>query len=79
MYFLFEYGNFNDFITIYENADQQALFPTDHLRAAIIYKYISNMNKAKSAIKMYSDGFFGEVNAFEPYLDSDLLEIIESK
>jgi hypothetical protein len=37
------------------------------------------LSKAKNSIKIYSEGFFGEVNAFEPYLDSDLLEIIESK
>ncbi len=79
LYFLFEYGNLEDFIGIYENADRKALFPTDHLRAAIIYKYIKDLGKAKSAIKIYSEGFFGEVNAFEPYLDARLLEIIESK
>ena len=79
LYFLFEYGNLDGFISIYENTEQQTLFPKDHLRAAIVYKYINNISKAKNALKIYSEGFFGEVDAFEPYLDADLLEIIESK
>jgi hypothetical protein len=74
---LFSGGNIKDFIKIYEQANYERLFPREHLKAALVYQYLKDSVKAKQAIQTYQNGFFGEVEAFAPYLFENLLNIIE--
>jgi hypothetical protein len=76
LHFLYEYGNTEGFIQLYET--QEGLVFFDKLKAAKVYVYVGNIEKAKNCIQQYIKDAM-DIRPFEPYLNEVLLPILENK
>lgn len=77
LFFLFDFGNAHAFIDLYE-LHSAYLFYTNYLKAAMIYVYLNEFEKARIALEKYKKIAL-EFRPFEPYLNETLLPILENK
>jgi hypothetical protein len=75
LYFLFEYGSSENFIKLYEQ-NYSELFSTTHLKAAIVYATIMQLENARTAMKRYFKSAF-DYRPFEPFLCEILLPLLD--
>jgi cell wall assembly regulator SMI1 len=73
--FLYDFGNTEAFIQLYESQAGMAFFDT--LEAAEVYAHVGNMGKAKNCIAQYQKEAM-DFRPFEPYLNEKLLYILEN-
>jgi cell wall assembly regulator SMI1 len=74
--FLYDFGNTEAFIQLYET--QEGLIYLDSLQAAAVYAHVGEVEKAKNCIAQYLE-MAKDVRPFEPYLNDVLLPILEKK
>ena len=74
LYFLFEYGNAQDFISLYEMNPDVYFFDT-HFRAAIVYAFLDQISLGQNAMERYFKRAFGH-RPLEPFLHSSLTSIM---
>jgi hypothetical protein len=81
LYFLFESGNINEFIRLYELNIGQLISYKNYIKAAIIYATIDDFLKAQDAIKKYLDFSFKAASyyALEPFVNHILFNKVMTK
>jgi cell wall assembly regulator SMI1 len=75
LFFLYDFGNTEGFIQLYETQESLVFFDT--LKAAEVYAYLGNIEKAKNCIAQYQKEAM-DIRPFEPYLNEKLLKILEN-
>lgn len=73
LYFLFAYGNDNQFIELFESSNMN-LYYQNYYRAAIIYAIRGNINNAKKCLIQYYSFTLSPIN---PFLDKTLNNIMD--
>jgi cell wall assembly regulator SMI1 len=77
LFFLFDFGNTEGFINLYEAHENEPNFYPDYLKTAAVYAFLGNNEKAKMCMGKYQEGN-ADFRPFEPYLNEELLKIIEN-
>ncbi len=72
--FLYDFGNTEGFIQLYET--QEGLIYLDSLKAAAVYAHVGDIEKSKESIEKYQE-IAKDSRPFEPYLNEALLSILE--
>jgi cell wall assembly regulator SMI1 len=76
LHFLFDFGNTEGYLKLFENqANGIGYFP-EYLRAAAVYAHIDNKQKAAWCIQQYQNLAI-DFRPFDPYLNESLLPILE--
>jgi cell wall assembly regulator SMI1 len=78
LFFLFDFGNTEGVITLFETHENTPNFYCDYLKVAAVYAYLNNKEKAKYCIEKYLE-LNQDFRPFEPYLNAVLLGILENK
>jgi cell wall assembly regulator SMI1 len=73
--FLYDFGNTNGYLQLYESQEGMAFLDT--LKAAEVYAHVGNIEKAKNCIAQYQKDAM-DIRPFEPYLNERLLKILEN-
>jgi hypothetical protein len=76
LHFLFDFGNIEEFILLFENHENNTNFYFDYLKVATIYLHIGDILKAKNYIQKYIQDAM-DSRPFEPYLNEQFLPILE--
>jgi|GEM_PF-569554 len=74
LYFFFEYGNAEAFLSLYE-AHSDLHFFNSHIKAAIIYATLGRFSNAQEATERYFQTAF-DYRPLEPFLDNVLINIM---
>jgi cell wall assembly regulator SMI1 len=77
LFFLFDFGNTEGSLNLFETHENDANFHPDYLKMATIYASLGNIVKAKMCIEKYQEGN-ADFRPFEPYLNEVLLKILEN-
>jgi cell wall assembly regulator SMI1 len=77
LFFLFDFGNTEGFINLYEANENEPNFYPDYLKTATVYAFLGNKEKAKMCMGKYQEGN-ADFRPFEPYLNEVLLKILEN-
>ncbi len=75
LYFLFSDGSSTNFMSLYEN-HYETVSPDHHLRAAVVYVTLQQIEKAREAIRWYFKWYYN-MFPLEPFLCEILLPIID--
>jgi hypothetical protein len=78
LFFLFDFGNTEGYLKLFETHENDLNFYPDYLKSATIYASLGNNEKAKICIEHYQKGN-SDFRPFEPYLNEQLLPILENK
>lgn len=77
LYFLFDYGNAEAFVNLYE-ANVDSPFFDAHIKAAIVYATLGNIPKARNATQRFFETCYN-YKIFTPFLNNALLNVMNKE
>jgi cell wall assembly regulator SMI1 len=77
LFFLFDFGNTEGSLGLFEMHENEPNFYPDYLKIATIYASLGNKEKGKNCLEKYQKDH-GDFRPFEPYLNEELLKILEN-
>jgi SMI1 / KNR4 family (SUKH-1) len=78
LFFLFDFGNTEGAINLFETHENDPNFYPDYLKIATIYAFLGEKEKAKKCLEKYQKDN-SDFRPFEPYFNEELLKILENR